>query len=74
MHDTEDRLRQQGAELEEKDRQLEGVRRKAREAEAHVNRLQPLVQQREREIEVRRVRVGPETDGADDVTLTCFRT
>ena len=56
LHEAEEEARRQGAELEQMGRDLEGARQRAREAESLAQRLQPLVQQRDREIQVSRPR------------------
>lgn len=52
LRDADGALRQSGKQLEEQGRQLEEVQRGRREAEATVQHLQPLLQQREAEIQV----------------------
>lgn len=52
LRDADGALRQSGKQLEEQGRQLEEAQRGRREAEATVQHLQPLLQQREAEIQV----------------------
>lgn len=52
LREADDKLRDKEAELNECGRERDAERQRARELEAQVRRLQPLIQEREREIEV----------------------
>lgn len=52
LRDAEERLHQREAELEEQGKQLKAAQEQAHEAEALAQRLQPMVQQRDKEIHV----------------------
>ena len=45
-------MREKEAELDEQAKELEGARQQAKETEAVVQRLQPMIQERDKEIEV----------------------
>ena len=53
LRGAEDRLREKEAELGECGRQRDAERQRARELEEQIRRLQPLIQDRDREIQVR---------------------
>ena len=52
LRDAENRLHQREAELEDQGRQLKAAQQQAHEAEVLAQRLQPMIQQRDKEIHV----------------------
>lgn len=52
MREAAEKLREKVAELDELGRERDAERQRARELEAQVRRLQPLIQERDREIQV----------------------
>ena len=52
MREADDRLREKEAELDQCGRERDAERQRARELEGQIRRLQPIIQEKEREIQV----------------------